>query len=425
MSGKYSTSWNDMNKLAKEENSIGSTKKEKDPSILDHVYGRGQDGVEFADMVLRPILHQDNPRPYTVVHRHTFFFGGRYVDTICPSTFGEDCPICQWIYPRWDTLPEFFRNKVKRDTKWYMNVIVYSDQWAPRRVGKVFVYKHNKTVNEIIRATFNQTDATTGQPLNVYDPYTGMNIHIVARKTKRIGKELVPEYNGTGFSSQGPIGDDNIIEQFMSQTVDLTKFRDRSQMMSTEKMADAIEYAFNAFTAGGVKLQENHQGGYAPDQGYTQQGYAPHGGYAPAPQGYTPPVQQSFAPAPQAYAPQQVQVPQGYAPAQAAPTPQAYAQAPVAQTYTPAPMPVQTAPVPQGYAPAQTAPVQAAPAPQAAPIQQSYNPAPQAAPVPQMMQNSEQVQEAPLPHSGHIAVSMADFDDGADDFLAKYGGGKR
>ena len=132
--------------------------------------------------VIRFLPPKDSELPYVKIYSH-FFKGddNRWciVDR-CPSTYGEQCPICNANSNLWNNGQEDKARQRKRRTNYVFNILVVKDPSNPENEGKIFLFKCGPAIFSII------TDSMTPQfdgeePKRPFDLYGGHNFNLRVR----------------------------------------------------------------------------------------------------------------------------------------------------------------------------------------------------------------------------------------------------
>lgn len=101
---------------------------------------------------------------WTSKFEHQFKQNGKWFNSVCPTTFDDECPVCTFNTDaisetglEFDKLPD--SSPVKqgvrsraRKLKYFANVLVVKDPKNPHNEGKVFVLKYPKTIQGYIEA---------------------------------------------------------------------------------------------------------------------------------------------------------------------------------------------------------------------------------------------------------------------------------
>lgn len=138
------------------------------------------------------------------------------ISFLCPTTYGEKCPIEEYRSRVYRTKNEFEIEKtrpIKRNESWLANVFVIKDPTNPENEGKVKILRYGRQLNKII------TDAITGDDSDEY----GSRVFDLSDKgcSFKIKVEQnsggYPEYVSSKFMSPSKIdGLDNLDEIYSS-----------------------------------------------------------------------------------------------------------------------------------------------------------------------------------------------------------------
>lgn len=134
-------------------------------------------------------------------------------------------------------------SKIRRNVKYYANILVKKDSENPDNNGKVFLYEFGPAVYNLITKALNP-EFEDEQSIDVFDMWEGTDI-----KLKLVGQEmpdindpskkrLVPSYDNIEISKEnlGPIGTDEEIEQYWLQTHKLSEFVSKDKFKSFEEL---------------------------------------------------------------------------------------------------------------------------------------------------------------------------------------------
>ena len=132
--------------------------------------------------VIRFLPPKDSELPYAKVYSH-FFKGddGRWcVLDRCPTTYGEQCPICSANSTLFKSGEEDKARSRKRRTNYIFNIYVVKDSANPDNEGKVFLYKTGPAIFGMI--TESMTPQFDGEePKKPFDLFGGHNFNLRVR----------------------------------------------------------------------------------------------------------------------------------------------------------------------------------------------------------------------------------------------------
>ncbi len=140
-------------------------------------------------------LDQDEIPFWTSKFEHQFKHNGKWFNSVCPTTFGDDCPVCTYNsdaiagtgleftdLPDSSPVKQGVRNRARK-LKYFANVLVVKDPKNPHNEGKVFVLEYPKTIQGYIEAKlFPEYD--DDESIDVSDLFTGCNFKLKVYKNK-------------------------------------------------------------------------------------------------------------------------------------------------------------------------------------------------------------------------------------------------
>lgn len=173
---------------------------------------------------------------------------GRYYSTVCPTSFGKPCPICEQNRDLWkDEATKTLASQRKRREKYFANILILEDKLTPENVGKVFVYEFGAQIFGKIEGMYNP-QYEDQNPVDPFDLFEGAGFRVRANNTKKkIGANKIMEYDESAFISPAPLygGDEKKLEEVMKQIHDLSDFDGSKELQTYEE----IEARFLEVTA--------------------------------------------------------------------------------------------------------------------------------------------------------------------------------
>lgn len=157
--------------------------------------------------VVRLIPNTKNPGR---TFHHYYFHGwksyatGQYQDAICPTTWGDRCPICEQTMKLWnegsDEAKKLARD-IKRNEKWLVNVYVVDDSDNADNNDTIKIFRYGKQIDEIITEAIEGDDAEEFGP-RIFDlTKEGCNLRIKVEKNEG----GYPSYTKSKFLSKSEI----------------------------------------------------------------------------------------------------------------------------------------------------------------------------------------------------------------------------
>jgi hypothetical protein len=191
-------------------------------------------GNGYAVIRFLPPVEGEN-LPFVKIYRHNFKSPqGQWLIENCPTTNGEQCPICQSNTKLWSTKQDqniaTARDRGRKET-YYANIYVVDDPNHPENNGKVFLYRYGKMIHEKLLAAM-KPEFKDETPVKVFDLWEGANFKIKIRM-----KGGYWNYDPSGFDFPAALSaDDSELEAIWKQAYPLQPFVARSEFKSYEDL---------------------------------------------------------------------------------------------------------------------------------------------------------------------------------------------
>jgi len=196
--------------------------------------------------------------PYFKYYRHNISNNGRFLNVICPTSFGLDCPICKKNGEDWAHDEDAVRKR-SRKQNFVSNIIVIKDNKNPDNEGKVFLYRYGKTIFQKIESVRKPEEDSIDDPIEIFDFYSGANFKLKI-KLKKVGNSTMPNYDNCSFTESVPLynGDDDKIDQVYEDMYNLQEYSDslKSEMQSYEEIEKKFNDILGFKKSSGEKFQE-------------------------------------------------------------------------------------------------------------------------------------------------------------------------
>ena len=177
--------------------------------------------------------------PWAKLYNHAFQGPGGWLIDNCPTTKGEQCPVCAANNKLWNSGVESDKEiarQRKRKLSYYSNIYVIKDSANPENEGKVFLYKYGKKIHDKVLAAM-QPEFDDETPVNPFDLWEGANFKL---KIRTIGGYW--NYDASEFAAPSALSaDDDEMEQLWKQAYSLEAFTTADQF----KAYDEIESRMN------------------------------------------------------------------------------------------------------------------------------------------------------------------------------------
>lgn len=207
---------------------------EKDERIWE-LQRDGKTGV--GEAIIRFLPESDgSTEPFVTLYTHGFKnAANKWFIENCPTTIGEECPVCQANSELWGTGFENDKNVArnrKRKLNYYANIYVVRDNANPENNGKVFLFRFGVEIMRMIKDKISP-QFETDEPVNVFDLWNGANF--VLRATLNQADMVTYENSRWEAPSQLLPTDDQLEKVWRSQhkleeLVDASKFKPYSEL---------------------------------------------------------------------------------------------------------------------------------------------------------------------------------------------------
>ena len=177
--------------------------------------------------------------PWAKLYNHAFQGPGGWLIENCPTTKGEQCPICASNNKLWNSGHESGKEVVrtrKRKLSYYSNIYVLNDSANPDNNGKVFLFKYGKKIHDKILAAM-QPEFQDETPINPFDLWEGANFKLKIRTVAGYWN-----YDASEFASPLALNkDDAELEAIWRQAYSLEAFTAPSEFKSYDDLQGRLD----------------------------------------------------------------------------------------------------------------------------------------------------------------------------------------
>lgn len=191
---------------------------------------------------------------------------GKYVTALCPTTFGDTCPIDAYYLKTYRTGTESEKEAARvlsRKEAWMVNVYVISDPETPENEGKVKILRYGKELAKIIESALEGDDASEFGVEKVFDVINGSTLRIKCESRTGAGrgnKQMVT-YASSKFLSPSSLDlDESDVEKIYESVHDLKAVNKQTTPAEMQRLLD--EHFFNLTT--GSVVEDDSDDEYAP-----------------------------------------------------------------------------------------------------------------------------------------------------------------
>jgi hypothetical protein len=190
---------------------------------------------------------------------------GKYVTALCPTTFGESCPIDAYYLKTYRTGTESEKEQARvlsRKEAWMVNVYVISDPENPENEGKVKILRYGKELAKIIESALEGDDAQEFGVEKVFDVANGSTLRIKceSRTGSNRGAKQMVTYASSKFLAPSKVElSDAQLEEVHNSVHDLKAVNKQTTPAEMQRLLD--EHFFNLSTGSPVEVEDDE---YAP-----------------------------------------------------------------------------------------------------------------------------------------------------------------
>ena len=182
---------------------------------------------------------------------------GKYVTALCPTTFGESCPIDAYYLKTYRTGTESEKEQARvlsRKEAWMVNVYVVSDPENPENDGKVKILRYGKELAKIIESALEGDDAQEFGVEKVFDVANGSTLRIKceSRTGSNRGAKQMVTYASSKFLAPSKVElTDAQLEEAHNSVHDLKAVNKQTTPAEMQRLLD--EHFFNLSTGSPVE----------------------------------------------------------------------------------------------------------------------------------------------------------------------------
>ena len=245
--------------------SLSSDKKEGSGNALYKEILKFESGNTYQ---VRLVPNPNSPKE-TIFHYYNHGWNsnatGKYVTALCPTTFGDSCPIDAYYLKTYRTGSESEKESAKvlsRKESWMVNVYVVSDPSNPENEGKVKILRYGKELAKIIESALEGDDSQEFGVEKVFDVVGGSTLRIKceSRTGNNRGSKQMVTYASSKFLSPSKLElNDKQVDEIYSSVHDLKAVNKQTTPAEMQRLLD--EHFFN-LTVGSVPEPEDDE--YAP-----------------------------------------------------------------------------------------------------------------------------------------------------------------
>ena len=187
---------------------------------------------------------------------------GRFITALCPSTFGDTCPIDSYYLKTYRTgtdAEKLAASVLSRKEGWLVNAYVISDPTTPDNEGKVKILRYGKELAKIIESALTGDDSQEFGVEKIFDVEGGTTLRIKCESrtgANKGGKQYVT-YASSKFLTPSSLGlADTQLEEVLESVHDLKTFHKPTTTAEMQRLLD--EHFFNLTTGSSVDPDDEY-----------------------------------------------------------------------------------------------------------------------------------------------------------------------
>lgn len=188
-------------------------------------------GKTYLVRLVPNVLEPKNTIYHYYHHSWKSLATGQFVTTLCPSTYGESCPIDSYVLKTYNTGSAEDKSRLKeisRKENWMVNAYVISDPTNPENEGKVKVIRYGKELAKIINNAIDGDDADEFGP-KIFDVAEGCTFKIKCESRSASfggGNRMMTTYTSSKFTAPSKLEgmDQKKLDTIFNSIHDIGKF---------------------------------------------------------------------------------------------------------------------------------------------------------------------------------------------------------
>jgi hypothetical protein len=187
---------------------------------------------------------------------------GKFVTALCPTTFGETCPIDSYYLKTYRTGTEAEKAAaavLSRKEGWLVNVYVISDPTSPENEGQVKILRYGKELAKIIEGALTGDDSDEFGVEKAFDVAEGATLRIKceSRTGANKGTKQYVTYASSKFLTPSSAGlTDSQVEDIYGSVHDLKSLNKQTTSAEMQRLLD--EHFFNLTTGSSVDPDDEY-----------------------------------------------------------------------------------------------------------------------------------------------------------------------
>lgn len=188
---------------------------------------------------------------------------GKYVTALCPTTFGESCPIDAYYLKTYRMGTESEKEAARvlsRKEAWMVNVYVISDPENPENEGKVKILRYGKELAKIIESALEGDDSQEFGVEKVFDIVSGSTLRIKceSRTGSNRGSRQMVTYASSKFLSPSDLDlNESQLQEIYNSVHDHKSVNKQTTAAEMQRLLD--EHFFNLTTGSTLENEDSDE----------------------------------------------------------------------------------------------------------------------------------------------------------------------
>jgi hypothetical protein len=195
-------------KLLKEAEKMGATSSVKDERIFQVERDKSGLGLAVVRFLPPPPGEED---AFVRLYNHGFKYNNKWLIENCPTSIGEQCPICASNSVLWDSGLDSNKkvaSQRKRKLSFYSNVYIIKNPANPELEGTVMLFRYGQKIFDKIKSAM-KPEFEGDDPIDPFDLWGGASLRIKVKTVKEAGGNVYPNYDESVFESPSALSDDD------------------------------------------------------------------------------------------------------------------------------------------------------------------------------------------------------------------------
>lgn len=260
---KASTLGDLTEKLLKEAEKMGGANNQKDERIFSVSKDKSGNGVAILRFL--PAAAGESS-PIVKLYNHGFQENGKWLIENCPTTLGEQCPICasnSVLYNSGIDAKKKIASARKRKLSFYSNVYIVKNPANPELENTIMIFRYGKKIFDKIMSAI-KPEFDGDEQIDPFDMWNGADFKIKMKSIRESSSGAVyPNYDDSTFLPPSPLldGDDEKLEAIWKQCHPLQDLVSKDKFKTYEELEKRLHFVLGTPTvptsAPAVHQEEN------------------------------------------------------------------------------------------------------------------------------------------------------------------------